>query len=402
MSDIETTLSPNSTPADIRAWLVARLAEHLRIPAAGIDEKTAFVELGLDSITGLTLTGDLADSLDRELSQTLFWDYPTIAVLSEFLGSAHAAPVASAPATTDWPAVARRCGVSEESYELMMGRTDQWSAVTRPQAGMLTTTIAGDATRLPVFWCGGYDRTAVLQRLTGRTFHMHPTGQGLVDHTEANVRALAAYWFEEIRAIAPKGPYLIGGYCYGGKTTFETARLLRDAGETVALMVQLEWAGPSPAYWRWYRLKYPFLSTDARRDFRQYGQRVKEQGFAMATGRLAKRMAERMQKGDKMRAGRELVERRRRLRQLPVDATEGATWHFMPAPLDVPTLVVVARESGFHTKAFGKVGWDGVLTGPLDVAVVPGDHFSMIDGAGAAELGRTLEGAFAGAESRTR
>lgn len=402
MSEATTNLQRDAGAPEIRDWLVARLAAHFHISPSSIDPKTSFAELGLDSITGLTLTGDLADALDRELNQTLFWDYPTVESLSDFLAQG------SRPGTADddaeanpWPAIAARCGVSQESHDLLSERTGTWDGVRRARHGMLTMTMAGDAARLPLFWCGGLDRTVVLNKLTGRTFHIFPTGLGIVDHGEANVKALASLWVEEIRALAPKGPYLVGGYCYGGKTALEAVRLLRRASEAVALMVQLEWAGPSPGYWRWYRMKYPFLSTDARRDFRQYGQRVKEQGVVMATGRLAKQFARRVAKDDKMRPAQELVEHRR-VRQLPVEVPTGAFWTYTPESVDVPTLVIAGRQSGLYTRAFGKLGWDGTINAPIDVAVVPGDHYSMVDGPAADELGRVLESRLAAAERAAR
>jgi acyl transferase domain-containing protein/thioesterase domain-containing protein len=44
----------------------------------------------------------------------------------------------------------------------------------------------------------------------------------------------------EIRTVQPKGPYILGGFSGGGLTAWEIGRLLRAAGEEVALMVLLD------------------------------------------------------------------------------------------------------------------------------------------------------------------
>jgi thioesterase domain-containing protein/acyl carrier protein len=49
----------------------------------------------------------------------------------------------------------------------------------------------------------------------------------------ASIEAMAAESLGVIRRLAPRGPYLLGGYCAGGLVAFEVARLLRAAGEEV-------------------------------------------------------------------------------------------------------------------------------------------------------------------------
>lgn len=53
------------------------------------------------------------------------------------------------------------------------------------------------------------------------------------------VEEIAEHNIREIRAIQPKGPYYLGGFCMGGLPSYEVARRLRRAGEEVALLVQL-------------------------------------------------------------------------------------------------------------------------------------------------------------------
>jgi amino acid adenylation domain-containing protein len=54
------------------------------------------------------------------------------------------------------------------------------------------------------------------------------------------VEAMAARYVGEIRALTPRGPYLIGGHSAGAHIAFEMAQQLHCAGEEVALLAILE------------------------------------------------------------------------------------------------------------------------------------------------------------------
>jgi len=53
----------------------------------------------------------------------------------------------------------------------------------------------------------------------------------------ATIESMAEPYLEILRAVQPHGPYLLGGYCYGGLVAFEMARRLRARGETVDLIL---------------------------------------------------------------------------------------------------------------------------------------------------------------------
>jgi amino acid adenylation domain-containing protein/thioester reductase-like protein len=73
--------------ATIQAWLVNRIASMLEMDASAIDPRQPFTYYGLGSIQAVSLTGDLEVFLNRKLSPTLAWDYPTIESLANFLAN---------------------------------------------------------------------------------------------------------------------------------------------------------------------------------------------------------------------------------------------------------------------------------------------------------------------------
>jgi acyl carrier protein len=69
----------------VQSWLSNHLAEQLGLEPQEIDAQKPFTEYGLDSIVGVSLAGDLEEWLGLQLSPTLLWDYPTIAMLAQHL-----------------------------------------------------------------------------------------------------------------------------------------------------------------------------------------------------------------------------------------------------------------------------------------------------------------------------
>jgi amino acid adenylation domain-containing protein len=72
---------------------------------------------------------------------------------------------------------------------------------------------------------------------------------GLAEAGEADVtiEAMAQRYLQVVRERQPHGPYLVGGWCFGGAIAFEVARQLRDAGETVDGVVLIDTRAPIPA-----------------------------------------------------------------------------------------------------------------------------------------------------------
>ncbi|QLE75411.1 acyl carrier protein [Streptomyces rectiverticillatus] len=76
----------------IEDWLVARIAGMLRIVPEQVDVDESFVANGLGSRSSVALIGDLAKALGVTLSETLTWEYPTIAALAEHVAGIGGSP----------------------------------------------------------------------------------------------------------------------------------------------------------------------------------------------------------------------------------------------------------------------------------------------------------------------
>lgn len=70
---------------DIRETLTKLVTKELRLPKGSVATNLPFTQYGLDSISALTIAGDLEDMLGLELPATLLWDCPTIDDLAKAL-----------------------------------------------------------------------------------------------------------------------------------------------------------------------------------------------------------------------------------------------------------------------------------------------------------------------------
>jgi thioesterase domain-containing protein/acyl carrier protein len=55
-----------------------------------------------------------------------------------------------------------------------------------------------------------------------------------------SVEEMAYHYIQAMRAVQPAGPYMIGGWSFGGMVAFEMARQIREAGETVGLLAIID------------------------------------------------------------------------------------------------------------------------------------------------------------------
>lgn len=54
---------------------------------------------------------------------------------------------------------------------------------------------------------------------------------------DTTVEAMAAHYIKEMRSVQPHGPYLVGGWCFGGIVAFEMGQQLQALGEKVETVV---------------------------------------------------------------------------------------------------------------------------------------------------------------------
>jgi amino acid adenylation domain-containing protein len=95
----------------------------------------------------------------------------------------------------------------------------------------------------PFFWFHGEFSNAVLPQYLGKEQPLYGILHQGHDGRRARyttVEAMADHYSAEIRRIQPRGPYCLGGYCFGAIVALETAQRLQKSGEVVDLVALLD------------------------------------------------------------------------------------------------------------------------------------------------------------------
>ncbi|MES2731162.1 MAG: beta-ketoacyl synthase N-terminal-like domain-containing protein, partial [Bacteroidota bacterium] len=71
--------------ATIRAWLIDRFSQHLKVDRDTINLEDPIEKYGLSSLTAVQISGELTEWLHQDISPTIVYDYPTIALLATHL-----------------------------------------------------------------------------------------------------------------------------------------------------------------------------------------------------------------------------------------------------------------------------------------------------------------------------
>jgi amino acid adenylation domain-containing protein len=130
--------------------------------------------------------------------------------------------------------------------ELAAAMTEADASSVEPLTGLRTT---GSGT--PIFFLHndagrGLYTHALARRIDAARpfFAVHRDGLSELP-VRPTVEALAAERIRALRALRPRGPYVLGGHCHGGLIAFEMARQLRAAGEEIEWVIMVDTDAPA-------------------------------------------------------------------------------------------------------------------------------------------------------------
>jgi thioesterase domain-containing protein len=174
-----------------------------------------FFEAGGDSLLAVRLMSQLCSHLDRKLPVALFFRDPTVAGLVNGLMEDKSG------AEWDYAILKLADGVDGRVLFLSTGQNglDELAAAMRPGPAIY---------RLDAYFLQE-------QRLLA--------GQPILD----SVAAIAAEFRDRLKAVQPKGPYLLAGGCEGGVLVYELALQLQQQGDEVAFLALLD--TPVRGFW---------------------------------------------------------------------------------------------------------------------------------------------------------
>jgi acyl-CoA synthetase (AMP-forming)/AMP-acid ligase II/thioesterase domain-containing protein len=184
----------------------------------------------------------------------------------------------------------------------------------------------------------------------------------------------AAAFTAAIRSLQPRGPYALGGHCYGGILAFEAARQLVAAGEAVSLLALFE--VPTPGYpkvvrhWReYFRQSKPLLEALVRGEVRATWTNARShvQVLIGLWRRKAQALTRRGLVGIGLKSAIEPMEPRER-------RNERAGRSYAPKPLRCKVVQFIAADERHSTLVLDdpRFGWRDQVGAGFSVQEVPG------------------------------
>ncbi len=234
----------------------------------------------------------------------------------------------------------------------------------------------------------------------GLAKHLHPDqpfyalqAAGADPGTEPlrSVEELAARYIEAIRRVQPEGPYVIGGWSFGGFVAFEMARQLRAAGQEIARLVLLDTTALNEGRrlatddeallgWFFWELLWLRRGGDSPLELIPAHLTTLDEKFDFIAGLAADEGV--LPAGSSGAVVRRLFH--------VYEANWRAAFAYRPEVQDQDMVLIHASEPlpevlhSMHT-AIGSMhadpsnGWRQRTSGRLDVVDVPGDHLSIME-----------------------
>jgi amino acid adenylation domain-containing protein len=221
-----TTTSPQERRELLVTHIRTQVAKVLGLPPQQIALNQNLMDLGLDSLMAIDFRNWLKASLGYPLRSTLLFDYSTIEALVDYLFQE--------VLILDTSEKTRLTPVSQES----------WTEESYPST---LVPIQPDGTKPPFFCVSGilgnvFDLYQLARYIgTEQPFYgLRSLGidENITPYTQ--MEDIAAHHIKALQTVQPQGPYLIGGYSFGGKVAFEMAHQLLQQGHEVSLLVVID------------------------------------------------------------------------------------------------------------------------------------------------------------------
>ena len=353
--------APDSTRPELETGYVApqtategRLAEIwqqvLGVERVGIDD--SFFDLGGHSLLAVSLFARIEKAFGERLPLAILFQSPTVRQLASLLDQG------SRPSV---PSVVPIPGDGVRSSYQPHG--------TRPPL-FFVHPMANDEQSMGSVLC--YKALARHLGADQPVYGLQPKGIGGTETPLFSIEHMARYHVEQMRAVCPEGPYLVGGYSYGGLVAYEMARQLELQHQDVRLVALLD----TSAYLAPRNVRGLPLTTVVARANRHWTERIGKHLRNLRALPWSKR-------------GGYVTERIRRVYRViirdPVPHSTptllGASWFALNAYLPqtyAGKVTLFRAEVHQLPRLEDTYGWRSLAKGGVEVCAVPGDHWSLI------------------------
>lgn len=315
-----------------------------------------FFDLGGNSLTAVRLFSQIEKTFGKRLPLSILYSAPTLKQLAEFLDQGDVEP--------------------------------HWSPLVEIQAG---------GPKPPIFCVHAEGGNVLEYRDLARHLGREQPFYGLqamgLDGSEIvapSIEEMAQNYINAIRAVQPKGPYLIGGYCLGGLVAYEMSQQLSAEGEKIALLAMISCSTPDhirsiPSKMNLFRkcLYTALERIELERDnLSSLGYRAKSRYMQERMYRLLALIRLRLEGMFDSLLERAGIENRWRSRAFilhrSVQLSDQAYMAYTPKPTTTRIVLFRVSHPTRMRKADPTLGWQVLAGGGLREFEVPGFHRNIL------------------------
>lgn len=351
--------------------LAQMCAEILGVEALGLDEE--FLSYGGGSLTGVRLFARIRREMGVELALSALLQAPTIRTLAAILREK--LPEQPVETAKDEAAAAPVTKAAEPSKRPDAPRPSAAKAPAKSRWTPLVRMAPGTPGVKPVFLIHGAGGNILwfkplADRLRGDTPIYGIEAQGIDGSLPflESVEEMAELYIRHMLTVDPQGPYRLVGYSGGGVIAVEMAHQIRRSGRQVELLAMLDTLAPQEA-------STPLSLTDklgmlTKLDAAYLARRAAHHGERLK-GRIQAKIA-----GNGEHQGKSQIEL---LSEQCEKVYLEAQGRYFPEPYDGDVLLFRAeRTSAMFARSGEKLGWQGLITGKLEIVTLDAYHDTIL------------------------
>ena len=339
-------------------------ADVLGLKSVGVTDN--FFEMGGHSLLAVSLFQKIEANLGKKLPFLTLFQCPTVAEMAQSFNQ-----------------------LAEDS---------EWNS--------LVTMQSGNSEKTPFFYMHGLGGGVVdygeLTRLVGEDQPAYGIlAQGVDGKSEPHktIEAMAQNYIDIIRNVQPTGPYLLGGYCYGGVVAFEVARQFEAAGESVEFVAIFEGYAPLPHHeqerlWQNPKQIIHFLQNIPYwlHEFQQLG-RDKMWTRALRKLRISRKRIQQKMGFETSIGVHDLIDDAAEvpaLYQKLMAVQLSARRQYQAGPINGRVALFRTRARPLFRSHDPRMGWQKVAKGGVSVHMIAGEHFNILERPYVESLATTL------------
>ncbi|WP_213268724.1 type I polyketide synthase [Hyphomonas sp.] len=356
--------------------LAQMCSEILGVEALGLDEE--FLSYGGGSLTGVRLFARIRREMGVELALSALLQAPTIRTLAVLVREGLPEPLEETPAASETSvAVAettRPATVPQKPAIRSVPAKSRWTPIVR--------MVQGKSGVKPVFLVHGAGGTALVFKPLADSLKNGSTIYGIeaqgVDGTlpvHETIEEMAELYVRHVLTVDPAGPYRFIGYSGGGVIAVEMAHRLRQSGRQVEFLCMLDTLAPQEMY----------RPVQLNHELKRLSRKVRG-WMELGPGEIRARFAKRARKvvgtikppvepkgQSQPRSHIEVFSRN------CIDAYKRAQERYHPPEYPGDVLLFRAKNAELPFERAGdRLGWDGIITGAMEVIVMNADHYNIL------------------------